>query len=78
MTGALKGPHLQSLPLENFMIYICLVVGETLVHMYMAKDFRVGNASSHNIKFVEHRAKFHKRLYLFSEKLKLENQVNYF
>ena len=63
MTGALKSPHHQSLPSENFMIYICLVVGETLVHMYTANFFRVGNASSHNLKFAEHRAKFHKRLY---------------
>ncbi len=62
MTGALKSPHHQSLPSENVMIYICLVVGETLVHMYMANLFRVGNASSHNSKFAENRAKFHKRL----------------
>ena len=35
---------------------VCLVVEETLVHMNMAKNFRVGYACSHNYKFAD---KFH-------------------
>ncbi len=31
----------------------------------MAKLFRVGYACSHNFKFAEHKAKFHKLLYIY-------------
>ncbi len=51
--GGTKKPtsHLQSLPSENFKIYISLVVEKTLVHMYVANFFRVGYAYLHNFKF---------------------------